>query len=186
MTADDEGLDSFVRMVNVIANTSDGAPLGIASSDKVFGALTMNAGVIRTQSDGTMTITMDVRYQTSIAIEDVVAAFEDLAEKHGCTFESGMAHPPFYMDPSLPAIQALLETYREYVDPAAEPFVIGGGTYARHFPRACAFGPHDPSIKDPEWVGIEHGPDEGVSEECLKRALKIYIVSIARLMELDL
>jgi succinyl-diaminopimelate desuccinylase len=186
VTADDEGLDSFVRMVNVIANTSDGAPLGIASSDKVFGALTMNAGVIRTQSDGTMTITMDVRYPTSIAIEDVVAAFEDLAEKHGCTFESGMAHPPFYMDPSLPAIQALLETYREYVDPAAEPFVIGGGTYARHFPRACAFGPHDPSIKDPEWVGIEHGPDEGVSEECLKRALKIYIVSIARLMELDL
>ncbi len=186
VTADDEGLDSFVRMVNVIANTSDGAPLGIASSDKVFGALTMNAGVIRTQSDGTMTITMDVRYPTSIAIEDVVAAFEDLAEKHGCTFESGMAHPPFYMDPSLPAIQALLETYREYVDPAAEPFVIGGGTYARHFPRACAFGPHDPSITDPEWVGIEHGPDEGVSEECLKRALKIYIVSIARLMELDL
>lgn len=186
VTADDEGLDSFVRMVNVIANTSDGAPLGIASSDKVFGALTMNAGVIRTQSDGTMTITMDVRYPTSIAIEDVVAAFEDLAEKHGCTFESGMAHPPFYMDPSLPAIQALLETYREYVDPAAEPFVIGGGTYARHFPRACAFGPHDPSIKDPDWVGIEHGPDEGVSEECLKRALKIYIVSIARLMELDL
>ena len=108
VTADDEGLDSFVRMVNVIANTSDGAPLGIASSDKVFGALTMNAGVIRTQSDGTMTITMDVRYPTSIAIEDVVAAFEDLAEKHGCTFESGMAHPPFYMDPSLPAIQALL------------------------------------------------------------------------------
>ena len=41
-------------------------------------------------------------------------------------------------------------------------------------------------MKDPEWVGIEHGPDEGVSEECLKRALKIYIVSIARLMELDL
>ena len=97
VTADDEGLDSFVRMVNVIANTSDGAPLGIASSDKVFGALTMNAGVIRTQSDGTMTITMDVRYPTSIAIEDVVAAFEDLAEKHGCTFESGMAHPPFYI-----------------------------------------------------------------------------------------
>ena len=36
------------------------------------------------------------------------------------------------------------------------------------------------------WVGMEHGPDEGVSEADLKRALKIYIVTIARLMELDL
>jgi dipeptidase len=33
---------------------------------------------------------------------------------------------------------------------------------------------------------MEHGPDEGISEEWLKRALKIYIVSIARLMQLDL
>ena len=64
--------------------------------------------------------------------------------------------------------------------------MIGGGTYARKFPRACAFGPHDPSVVDPAWVGIEHGPDEGVSEEVLRRGLKVYIVSIARLMELDL
>ena len=35
-------------------------------------------------------------------------------------------------------------------------------------------------------MGIEHGPDEAVSEESLRRALKIYIVSIARLMELEL
>ena len=181
-----EGLDAFVRMVDVIANTSDGEPLGIASEDEVFGALTMNAGVIKTLPDGSMTITMDVRYPRSIAIEDIIAAFKRLAAEHGCTFEEGMYHAPFYMDPSLPAIQALLDTYRDYVDPQAEPFVIGGGTYARHFPRACAFGPHDPSIVDPDWVGIEHGPDEGVSEECLKTALKIYIVSIARLMELDL
>jgi succinyl-diaminopimelate desuccinylase len=41
-------------------------------------------------------------------------------------------------------------------------------------------------VTDPDWVGIEHGPDEGVSEEVLRRALKIYIMSIARLMELDL
>ncbi len=32
---------------------------------------------------------------------------------------------------------------------------------------------------------MEHGPDEGISEEWLKRALKIYIVSIARLMQLE-
>ena len=41
-------------------------------------------------------------------------------------------------------------------------------------------------METPEWVGIEHGPDEGILEDQLKLALKIYIVSIARLMNLDL
>jgi len=176
----------FLRLVELLTRTSDGSALGIDAQDEVFGALTLNAGVARTLDDGRTTITVDVRYPRSITSAEVIAAFERAAAEHGCVFEAGMANDPFYMDPSLPAIQALLDTYREYVDPDAEPFVIGGGTYARHFPRACAFGPHDPRIKDPEWVGIEHGPDEGVSEECLKTALKIYIVSIARLMQLDL
>ena len=67
---------------------------------------------------------------------------------------------------------------------SSKPFVIGGGTYAREFERACAFGPHEPGEDVPAWVGPEHGPDEAVSEESLRRALKIYIVSIARLMRL--
>ena len=31
-----------------------------------------------------------------------------------------------------------------------------------------------------------HGADEGVSEESLKRAMRVYILTIARLMALDL
>ena len=180
------GLNDFLHLVEQLTRTSDGSALGIDSCDEVFGPLTLNAGVIRTLDDGSMTITVDVRYPTSIAIEDIIAVFKSLAEERGCVFEAGLAKKPFYMDPSLPAIQALLETYRDYVDAEAQPFVIGGGTYARRFPYACAFGPNDPSFKNPDWVGIEHGPDEGVSEECLRRALKIYIVSLARLMELTL
>ena len=179
-------LVAFLQMVEQLTRTYDGSTLGIDSRDEVFGALTLNAGVIRTLEDGSCTITIDVRYPTSIALADIIAAFEALAARYGCTFEAGMAKDPFYMDPSLPEIQTLLGTYNEYMGTEQEAFVIGGGTYARLFPRACAFGPHDPSITDPDWVGIEHGPDEGVSEEVLRRALKIYIVSIARLMELDL
>lgn len=36
-----------------------------------------------------------------------------------------------------------------------------------------------------EWVGPMHGPDEGVSEALLFKALKIYILAIARLMQLE-
>ena len=38
----------------------------------------------------------------------------------------------------------------------------------------------------PDWVGSEHSADEGFSEEQFKRALEIYIVSLSRLMELEL
>ena len=38
----------------------------------------------------------------------------------------------------------------------------------------------------PEWAGLMHGPNEGASEAQLKQALKIYILAIFRLMELDL
>ena len=182
----DSALSSFLGMVNLLANTTDGEPLGIASSDEVFGALTMNAGVLRTLPDGRMSISIDVRYPTSITIEQITDTFKALAERHGCEFKEIINKTPFYMDPSLPAIQALLSAYRDYVDADAEPFVIGGGTYARHFPRACAFGPNVPTEERPDWLGIEHGPDEGMTEAGLKRALKLYIVGISRLMDIEL
>ena len=43
-----------------------------------------------------------------------------------------------------------------------------------------------PWVEMPEWAGGMHGPDETVPEELLKKAFKIYALTIARLMELDL
>ena len=60
------------------------------------------------------------------------------------------------------------------------------GTYARKFSCAASFGPEMPWIEMPEWAGGMHGPDETVPEELLKKAFKIYALTIARLMELDL
>ena len=143
------------------------------------------AGVVRTV-DGRFTQTVDSRFPTSTTAEKITARLTELAATHGCTYEAGRGEKPFYISPESPEIHALLDTYAEYTGREGKAFTIGGGTYARHFARACAFGPQDPADELPEWVGGEHGPDEGVSEEAMRRALKIYIVSIARLMELEL
>ena len=87
---------------------------------------------------------------------------------------------------TLRAPRALVATYNEYAGRDAKPYTIGGGTYARHFKVAGAFGPNDPTSPMPDWVGSEHSADEGFSEEQFKRALEIYIVSLSRLMELEL
>ena len=98
----------------------------------------------------------------------------------------GNTVPPFYVDPSSPEIQTLVRSYNEYTSRDTQPFTIGGGTYARHFANAASFGPEEPEAETPEWVGQMHGPDEGVNEEQLRLALKIYIYAIAQLMELEL
>ena len=130
--------------------------------------------------------TVDSRYPTSTTDEEIARALATIGEEHGLTFDVDGVKVPFYIEPTSPEIRTLLDTYHEYTGRPAEAMVIGGGTYARNFSRACAFGPNDPEAELPEWVGPEHGPDEGIAEETLRRALKIYIVSIARLMRLEL
>ena len=177
----------FLTFSQQLCSTTDGTGTGIQSTDDKFGPLTCISGTIRTKGD-VYVQTIDSRYPTSTTGEAITARMTELGEAHGCTFEVLSDAVPFYIDPSSPEITTLLDTFHEYTGSKEQAFVIGGGTYARHFKRAVAFGPYDSkAAKDlPEWVGMEHGPDEGISEEWLKRALKIYIVSIARLMQLDL
>lgn len=176
----------FLGLVKTAVSTTDGSALGITTADDKFGPLTAIGGTIATLADGSVAQTIDSRYPTSITGAEITERMAALAEKHDATYACVGDAVPFYIEPTSPEISALLATYREFTGNMTPPMVIGGGTYARHFPRACAFGPNEPEIANPDWVGIEHGPDEGIAEERLRNALKIYIVAIARLMELDL
>ena len=180
-----EGERSFLELLVTLTEDAYGRAAGVAATDDKFGDLTLVAGVVRTVH-GRFTQTVDSRFPTSTTADQITARLTELAAAHGCTYEAGRGEKPFYISPESPEIHALLDTYAEYTGREGKAFTIGGGTYARHFARACAFGPQDPADELPEWVGGEHGPDEGVSEEAMRRALKIYIVSIVRLMELEL
>jgi succinyl-diaminopimelate desuccinylase len=92
---------------------------------------------------------------------------------------------PFCINPNTPVIRTLIDTYNEVTGQNKEPFTMGGGTYACHFAHAVSFGLEEPDAVAPEWVGTMHGANEGVRIELLFTALKIYILAIARLMELD-
>ena len=108
-----------------------------------------------------------------------------LAQDAGGSFLPDSARVPFYIDPNTPVIQTLIRTYNDVTGKNAQPFTMGGGTYARHFKCAVSFGMEETGEPAPEWVGPMHGPDEGVSEALLFKALKIYILAIARLMQLE-
>lgn len=175
----------FLELDQKLLNHSDGSGLGIESSDDHFGALTAVGGTIA-MKDGCFVQSFDSRYPTSITADEITDLIRRAAASSGATFECTHLMPPFLVEPDSAVIQALLGAYNEATGEHAEPFTMGGGTYARKFTSAASFGPEKPWVEDPEWVGTMHGPDEAVSEELLKQSLRIYIITIEKLMGLQL
>ncbi len=176
---------TYLHLMSRIMNSTDGSSIGIDSHDEHFGELTCIVGTIQ-RTEGRLSITIDIRYPTSTNPDALLSAFKKLADEIGATVEVVGGLPPFLTRPDNLAIQALVSSYRDATGLDGDPFTIGGGTYAREFPCAASFGPTDPHDTYPEWVGPMHGADEGVSEESLKRAMRVYMLTIKRLMEIDL
>ena len=181
-TADEK---AFFELVRKLTSATDGSNLGIKTADEHFGELTVVGGTICMQ-DGRVKQTLDSRFPTSTTPEELTSALSALASEVGADCEVTRTVEPFLIDPESGYVQALLSAYNEATGEHAKPFTQGGGTYARKFSCAASFGPEMPWIEMPEWAGGMHGPDETVPEELLKKAFKIYALTIARLMELDL
>ncbi len=175
----------FLQLERLVFASTDGSTLGIESSDDRLGALTCIGGTIRT-TDGAFEQTIDSRYPESITGDEITATVGALAARHGATLTCDLDMVPSYQSPTSAPIRTLVDTYNEFTGRNEQAYCIGGGTYARHFACSGAFGPNDPLDPMPAWVGAEHAADEGFSEAQFKRALEIYIVSIARLMRLEL
>lgn len=180
-----DGERTFLELDRKLLNHTDGSGLGIDGADDDFGPLTVTGGTIHLEDDR-LVQTMDCRFPTSIRSDEITERLRPLVEDIGGTFENTLIMEPFLIDPESPVIQALLTAYHEATGEQAEAFTIGGGTYAREFTSGASFGPEKPWIENPAWVGTMHGPDEGISEDLLKQAFKIYALTIGELMKLDL
>ena len=176
---------AYFELVRKLTSATDGANLGIKTADEHFGELTVVGGTI-SMKDGRVRQTLDCRFPTSITPEELAGTLAGLAGEAGADYETTRTVEPFLIDPESGYVQALLSAYNEATGEHAKPFTQGGGTYARKFSCAASFGPEMPWIEMPEWAGGMHGPDETVPEELLKKAFKIYALTIARLMELEL
>ncbi len=174
----------FETVAKLMAAT-DGSALGLACEDEHFGALTAVGGRIFMEDDHFVQ-TIDIRYPTTTTSEALTAHLAELLEPCGGTCKQTGDKPPFLMDANGPFVQALLSAYNEATGENMQPFTMGGGTYAREFSNAASFGLEKPWVENPAWVGGMHGPNEAVSEESLKEAFRIYVVTIAKLMQLDL
>ena len=136
--------------------------------------------------DGRILQTIDVRFPDSITADEMRMICNATAAQYGAEFCQGSVKEPFSVSADSPCVQALLNVYRQVTGRTAEPFSMGGGTYARNFASAVSFGPEDNSLELPVWAGTMHGPNEAANEALLRDALKMYILALLRLNELDL
>ena len=174
----------YLELLSIIHADTAGEALGIATSSEAFGPLTVNGGTIEV-ADGRISQTIDVRFPDSTTAEQLEATCSEVAGRFGATLAVDHANVPFSVSADHPAVQTLLDVYQEVTGKPAELLSMGGGTYARNFKRAVSFGPEDNSLELPAWGGSMHGPNECASEAQLKGALKMYILSILRLMDVE-
>lgn len=179
--------EEFFKVLSDLHSTTDGAGVGIASDDGIFTPLTCIGGMMKLE-DGKFVQNINIRYPTSITGEKIKEKLSEKLAAVGGTVDMPRATPPFYVDKDSAPIQALLKAYNDATGRNEEPYTIGGGTYARHFPAAAAFG-IEPCASEtdyfPDYIGPVHGAEEGYDVKGFMQALEILIMATAKLMEIE-
>ncbi len=176
--------EEYLNYLRKLHGNTDGSGVGIAASDDAFDPLTIIGGMIELK-DGRLWQDVDSRFPTSITGEEIKERLA--AASGGCaTVEEASWREPFYISADAAPIQALIETYNEVTGEDAKPFTMGGGTYARHFPKAVSFGPERLDTVLPDFGGPMHGANEAANIGFLMQALKIYILAILKLETIEL
>lgn len=174
---------AYLQVLHTLHAATDGSALGIAADDGLFDPLTIIGGTIE-YKDGILRQSFDCRYPTNTDAEKLAAAMQTACGS-AAVLENVSSRVPFYIDADSPAVKTLIDTYNEVTGEKKTPFTMGGGTYARHFPYAVSFGPEDTTLTLPDFAGPMHGANEGAPFEKLIQALKIYILALLRLQQLD-
>lgn len=158
----------------------DGSLLGCACSDEPSGDLTLNLGVVYTEGKA-VTLVIDIRYPVTADFAKIAEAIEKKCDEYGVSVQLLENKAPVYFDKNGPLITALCAAFREHTGSDAEPFVMGGGTYARAMPNIVSFGPGFPGAPE-----TAHQKNEFFLDKYTDTACKIYEDTIIRLCDVKL
>ena len=180
---DNEADRKILSCIEEITAATDGTAQNISCTDENFGSLTLLGSKIQLK-DNSLRESIDCRYPTGITGDSITEALQNHYGHYFrlCNIENAA---PFYISPDSPAIIACLSAYNDVQKKNSRPITISGGTYARNFPYAVAFGPMFPEENKPTYIGDMHGPEEGASISHLLKALEIYIKTLLNLQSLE-
>lgn len=169
------------RLAEFITKKFEGAcagrRIGIETWDKESGALTLNLGVIEVRGEDVV-MTIDIRYPVTKSYSSMLAMLKATCKQYGITVTEAGHNPPVFMDKESKLITTLTDVYNGITGLDAEPYSMGGGTYARAMPNIVSFGPHFPGS-----ASTEHQKNEYVTVADVDKAVRIYAQTLFALME---
>ncbi|MCI9234350.1 MAG: M20 family metallopeptidase [Anaerotruncus sp.] len=129
-----------------LAGIATAEGLGIAFSDEPSGCTTINPAIAHVDEKHA-SLCCDLRIPVTVPLEQVVGAAEKAAAQFGFETRNTSYMPPLYVKKDSPLVQTLQRVFQECTGTDLPPVSCGGGTYARAFENAVAFGalfPEDP------------------------------------------
>lgn len=112
---------------------------GINLSDEVSGALTMNPAIAYVD-DNIAVFRCDIRYPVTMKGRDICEAIQKATVDLGFSLTMDHETLPLHVDKESFLVTSLQKVYTDYTGDPSGPSVSGGGTYARAFDNAVAFG----------------------------------------------
>ncbi|MBR6739989.1 MAG: Sapep family Mn(2+)-dependent dipeptidase [Clostridia bacterium] len=184
----DKASSSFKALEALLELFKDnyGSGLGIAADSEVFGRLTCVGGVIRTEEDGSIVQNCNIRYPAEMKFPAILDAINDSLRPYGSEAMVIEQSEGYYSSPDKPQVRALTDACSAVLDIDTTPYVMGGGTYSRHFPNAVTFGmgiPGQPDYFGPG-KGTPHQRDEYTPLDSLMKSVKIFILALDNLAKL--
>ncbi len=166
---------------------ADGKHFGVYVHSDTMVQMTVFARTID-MVDGCLRIGLNFRYPIETTADRIIQQMSQVAEKYGMELdEIKPGVNPYLLDPNDPILQMLKNAANAVTGKDAEPYTMGGGTYAHRLPNAYAFGLSGNRIPAdfPEGHGNVHGKDESVGIFNLKRGMKIYARALLTLNEMQ-
>lgn len=174
----DTGLLSFLGAV-----TGDvyGTELGINMRDDVSGGLTC-VGSLLSMRLRHICLELNIRYCVTADSGWLMEGMKNACAAHGFSFACLRDSKPNYFPKEHPLVSVLTDVYNECTGESAVPYVMGGGTYARKFPRALGFGLGGLARRESGLFRPGHGgahcPDEALDIDVFIRALQIFAMGV--------
>lgn len=149
--------------------------LQIAFSDEPSGELTINPAIATVTADHAM-VKCDLRVPVTYTDQQVKDAAAIVAAQFGFAVEVTHYSKPLHVAKNSPLVCALQAVYRDCTGREDPPVSTGGGTYARAFDNAVAFG-----ALFPEENGDFHQTNEHWNLASLEPNFQIFCNAIAAL-----
>ena len=147
----------------------------IANCEDISGKLTFNIGKIDLNADEEI-ISVDIRIPVTYSKEDVVEPLIQIAKEYELEYSEFDWLPSNYVPADHFLIKTLQSVYEREIGEPAIPQSSGGATYARAISNCVAYG-----MIFPDSEKTEHQANEYVSLDDLRKATKLYALSLYEL-----